>query len=208
MIISAVTVLSSCSFNVGTTSDPGKAVSNSNTSKPAASNTSNAGTSAPPSKPAATPEKASAACREQKLDGKVFIKSQTFPIDFKPYEGSCFVTFAEKEDMVDEKDVPRGSTFYIYKDNKQLAELPDAFGGSTACWIEGVSFKDLNGDGLTDIVLAGSCLGAKASFPSNAVYVNTGSEFQTDDEANSKLENLKSVKEIESFVKSNVKLFF
>lgn len=147
-------------------------------------------------------------CNNLKLSGKNFIAKQSFPIDFEPFPGGCFATFGSKEDMLDEKDVPRGSTFHIFKGGKSVLELPDAFDGQAACWVEAVSFKDLNGDGKTDIIMAGSCLAAKDSYPSNAVYVNNGSRFTTDAEANSKLNELKSAKAIEDYVSSHMKSFF
>lgn len=147
-------------------------------------------------------------CPAVKREGKRQIKSQTFPFDFKPFNDMCFVTFASTEDMLDEKDVPRGSTFHFYKNGNSVLDLPDAFDGQQACWVEGVSFKDLNGDGFTDIIIAGSCLAAKDSYPSNAIFVNNGDDFTTNAEANQKLENLKKLAEIEAFVKRNQKLFF
>lgn len=147
-------------------------------------------------------------CPPVKQAGKRQIKSQTFPFNFKPFTNACFVTFASLEEMLDEKDVPRGSTFHIYQNGESVLDLPDAFDGQTACWIEGVAFKDLNADGLTDIILAGSCLGAKSSYPSNAIYVNNGEDFTTNGEANQKLENFKKLSEIEAFAKKNQGLFF
>ena len=147
-------------------------------------------------------------CNDLKLSGKNFIAKQSFPIDFEPFTGGCFATFGSKEDMLDEKDVPRGSTFHIFKGGKSVLELPDAFDGQAACWVEAVSFKDLNGDGKTDIIMAGSCLGAKDSYPSNAVYANNGKRFTTDAEANSKLSELRSAKAIEDYVSSHMKSFF
>lgn len=147
-------------------------------------------------------------CPPVKRAGKRQIKAQTFPINFVPFADMCFVTFASVEDMMDEKDVPRGSTFHIYQNGNSVLDLPDAFDGLTACWVEAVSFKDLNADGLTDIIVAGSCLGAKDSYPANAVYANTGQTLTTKAEANQKLENFKKLSEIESFVKKNQNLFF
>jgi hypothetical protein len=76
-------------------------------------------------------------CDEQKQAGKRYIKSQSFTFDYKPFERSCFVTFGSTDQMTDEKDYPRGSTFYIYKDGKQVFEFPSAFGGIPGCWVEG-----------------------------------------------------------------------
>jgi len=148
------------------------------------------------------------ACLKAAIEGKKLIPSQTFVFDYEPFKGACFVTFANKEDMVDDKDVPRGSKFYIYKDGKQVYEFEDAFDGQEACWVEGVGFEDLNADGKTEVIIAGSCLGAKDSYPQNAVYLNLNDDFKTFNTSNSKLENLKTVKEISDYVKKNKNQFF
>jgi hypothetical protein len=147
-------------------------------------------------------------CPDVKLAGKLQIKSQTFPFNFEPFPDSCFVTFASVEQMVDKTDVPRGSTFHLYQRGRLVLDLPDAFDAQEACWVEGVSFKDLNGDGLTDIVIAGSCLGARDSYASNAIFVNNGDDFTTNATANGDLADLKKLSAIEAFVKRNQKLFF
>ncbi len=181
--------------------------SNTNVQKPAVNEPVK-----PNSTTTATPKvetkSAAASCSPVEREGKRQIKSQSFPLDFKPFANMCFVTLASLEDMSDEKDVPRGSTFHIYQNGNSVVDLPDAFDGQSACWVEGVVFKDLNMDGLTDIVMAGSCLGAKNSYPSNAIFVNSGKDFTTNSEANQKLENLKKLSEIEAFVKKNQNSFF
>ena len=144
-------------------------------------------------------------CLKAKMDGKRLIATQTFLFDHEPFKGSCFVTFASKEDMLDEKDVPRGSTFHIFKDGKKVYDFEDAFDGQQACWVEAVAFEDLNDDKKTDVVMAGSCLGAKDSYPSNAVYMNKGTEFQTIASANQKLEKFTTIKQIVDYVKSQQK---
>lgn len=203
IIIAAVST-SACSFNIGgakTATETGSAANASNTAANAAKT--------PESGPASTAAaKAPIECGQPKQAGKRFIKSQSFPFDFKPFEGGCFVTFGSVEDMLDEKDLPRGSTFYIYKDGKQVFEFPDGFGGQPACWLAGVSFKDLNGDGLTDVIMAGACLAARDSYPVNAIYKNTGSTFTTKEDANAELGELTSLKDIEAFAKKNLKMFF
>ncbi|HVF46840.1 MAG TPA: hypothetical protein VNA17_04675 [Pyrinomonadaceae bacterium] len=147
-------------------------------------------------------------CGPVSMAGKVFVRKQSFAFDHEPFRGGCFVTFASKDDMVDERDVPRGSTFHIFKEAKKVYDFPDAFGGQTACWVEAVSFKDLNADGKTDVIMAGKCLGARDSYPANAVYANTGREFTTNDEANNKLESLRTSAQIEQYVKRNLNEFF
>ncbi len=149
-----------------------------------------------------------AACLNAKIEGTRLIANQTFVFDFEPFKKSCFVTFGSKEDMLDEKDVPRGSTFYIYKDGKQIYQFEDAFDGQPACWVEGVGFEDLNHDGKTEVIIAGSCLGAKNSYPMNAVYLNIRDDFKTVSTSNSTLENFKTIKQISDFVKKNNNKFF
>jgi hypothetical protein len=198
---------SACSINLSSPNSaaaPNQNASNTTTQKP----DEKAQPASTVTTPKNEPKPAAVNCPPVKRAGKRQIKSQSFPFNFKPFTNACFVTFASVEEMLDEKDVPRGSTFHIYQDGESVLDLPDAFDGQTACWIEGVAFKDLNGDGLTDIVLAGSCLGAKNSYPSNAIYVNNGEDFTTNAEANQKLENFKKLSEIEAFVKKNQGLFF
>ncbi len=158
-----------------------------------------------------TPVKSSidkSTCLRAKMDGMRLIASQTFVFDHEPFPGSCFVTFGSIDDMVDETDVPRGSTFHIFKDGKKVFDFPDAFDGIQACWVEGVGFEDLNGDGNIDVVIAGSCLAARDSYPQNAVFVNTGTKFTTDGDANASLGDFTTVKQITQYVEKNTKKFF
>jgi len=138
--------------------------------------------------------------------GKKFIAEQSFPFDYEPFRGSCFVTFGNLKEMVDETDVPRGSTFHIYKDGKQVFQFPAALGYDD--WVEAAAFEDLNGDGLTDVIIAGRWLGTNFSAPINVVYVNTGTTFTTNTEANKKLDKLKSIAAIKKAVKRDLKSFF
>ena len=148
------------------------------------------------------------ACLTAKMDGKKLITDQTFVFDFEPFPKSCFVTFANKAEMLDDKDVPRGSTFHIYKDGKIIYDFEDSFDGQAACWVEGVGFEDLNGDGRKEVIIAGSCLGAKDSYPANAVYQNINDDFRTYANQNENLSNLKTVKQIADYVKKNKDKFF
>ena len=149
-----------------------------------------------------------AECYQSKVAGKKLVREQTFVFDHKPYEKSCFVTFANPDEMVDERDVPRGSTFHIFTKGDDMFEFPDAFNGQTACWVEALSFDDLNKDGLTDVIMAGKCLGAKDSYPTNAIFVNVGKGFSTNEEANAELDDLKNIQQIREFVGKNLKRFF
>lgn len=158
-----------------------------------------------------TPVKSSidkSTCLKAKKDGMRLIASQTFVFDHEPFTGSCFVTFGNIDDMVDETDVPRGSTFHIFKDGKIVYDFPDAFAGTPACWVEAVGFNDLNGDGKTDVVIAGRCLAARDSYQQNAVFVNTGTKFTTDENANESLNEFETVKAISQYVERNIKKFF
>lgn len=149
-----------------------------------------------------------AQCYASKVAGKVLVREQTFLFDHKPYEKSCFVTFADPNEMVDKKDVPRGSTFHIFTNGEDVFEFPDPFGGQTACWVEALSFDDLNNDGQTDVIMAGRCLGAKDSYPTNAIFANVGKGFSTNEEANAELDELENIQQIRDFVKRNLKRFF
>lgn len=148
------------------------------------------------------------ACLKAAMDGKRLIPSQTFVFDHEPFPKSCFVTFASKEDMLDEKDVPRGSTFHIFKDGKVIYDFEDAFDGIPACWVEGVGFEDLSGNGKTDIIIAGKCLGAKDSYPMNAIYENYQDDFRTYRSQNEALDEFTTVKQIADYAKKNRDQFF
>ncbi|MGC2237655.1 MAG: hypothetical protein WA584_15945 [Pyrinomonadaceae bacterium] len=163
-------------------------------------------TEATPAKTVAPKDKS--ACLKARLDRKKLIADQTFVFDYEPFPKSCFVTFGNLDEMMDDKDLPRGSTFYIYRDGEQIYEFADAFDGQTGCWVEGVGFEDLNDDGKTEVIVAGRCLGAKDSYTSNAVYINSGDDFQTSAEQNRLIENFKTIKEISAFVKKNKSKFF
>ncbi len=183
-----------------------------NTGGPPTNNKATDNSAATTAKPEASPSKPAvadkSACLKATMPGKKLIASQTFVFDNEPFKGSCFVTFGSNEDMLDETDVPRGSTFHIYKDGKKVYDFPDAFAGTAACWVEAVGFSDLNDDGKTDVVIAGSCLSARDSYPQNAVFVNDGKTFTTNEEANELLNEAKTVKAIESIVKKNGGKFF
>jgi hypothetical protein len=130
---------------------------------------------------------------------------QTFPIDFEPFRTSCFVTAYNPE----YDDPPLESEFAIYTDGKEVFKFPDQFNGvQFGCWVTGVAFQDLNGDGLTDIIVAGMCSAKTAPYSENMVYANTGKSFTTDINANYKLQDFKKISEIEKFVKANQNLFF
>jgi hypothetical protein len=142
-------------------------------------------------------------CLKNRRNGKVPDAKQTFVMDFAPFEDACFITFHDAEYT----NPPLGSEFYVYRDSKEIFEFPGQLKGAT-CWVEAVSFVDLNEDGLKDIIIAGMC-GAKAgAYSENIVYQNTGDGFTTDEDANYKLADFKRTKDIENFVRRNRQLFF
>jgi hypothetical protein len=203
LLLSAIFAAAGCSAGMVTNENLANAVppvKTNDNAKPAqnSSGKTPANTTAATAKPA---DKSS--CLTVKMDGKRLIASQTFVFEHEPFKGDCFVTFASKDDMLDEKDVPRGSTFHIFKDGKKVYDFDDAFDGQPACWVEAVGFEDVNADSKSDVVIAGKCLSAKDGYPVNAVFLNNGSKFSTSSDSNQLLENLSTVKAIVDFAKKN-----
>ena len=144
-------------------------------------------------------------CAKINTGDKKLLVSQTFPFDFAPYKNSCFVTAHDPE----YDDPPLDSEFSIYRDGKEIFFFPNQFNGvTTGCWVEAVSFQDLNNDNLTDIIVVGKCSAKTAPYNENTVYVNTGITFTTDEDANYKLADFQTIKDITDFVKRNKQLFF
>lgn len=144
-------------------------------------------------------------CYTVETGDMVVQKSQTFPVDFAPFKGGCFVTTYNPEF----DDPPMESEYAIYVDGKEAFKFPAQFNGTSfGCWVEAVSFQDLNEDGLTDIIVAAKCSGKSSSYSENMVYVNTGKEFTTDETANYKLSGLEKIKDVADFVKKNKEAFF
>jgi hypothetical protein len=142
-------------------------------------------------------------CLKNRRGDKVPDAGQTFVMDFEPFRDACFITFHDAEYT----NPPLGSEFHVYRDGKPIFEFPSQLNGAT-CWVEAVSFVDLNEDELKDIIVAGMC-GAKAgAYSENIVYANTGDSFRTNEDANYKLADFKRIKEIENFVRRNRQLFF
>ena len=84
-------------------------------------------------------------CRSVDTGDRFVLKKQTFPIDFKPFEKSCFVTSHDPE----YEDPPFGSVIEIFKDGKRVFEFDSRFNPEAAtCWVKGVAFEDLTEDGV------------------------------------------------------------
>lgn len=143
-------------------------------------------------------------CYNLKREDLMIDKKQTFAIDFKPFEKSCFVTFHDPEF----DNPPLGERFFIYKNGKEVFNFPEQFGeGNVACWIDAVSFEDLNEDQLKDIVIVGKCGGKSSDFNENMVYINTGKEFVTNADSNVETMDFSKISQIREFVKKNPKMF-
>ena len=144
-------------------------------------------------------------CFETDTGDNVVLRRQTFVIDFEPFRGACFVTSHNPEF----DDPPMESEIGIYSDGKKIFDFPEQFNGAKfGCWIDAVAFEDLNSDGLKDIIIVGKCSAKSAAYNENTIYVNTGSGFVTNTNANFELGEFTSVKDISDFVKANQKLFF
>ena len=193
----------SCSLNRDNTAP---ANNQSNATPPAASATPKTEASAADSggkKEEKTVSKAD--CVNVNTGDKQLLENQTFPIDFAPFERSCFVTSYNPE--YDEP--PLEAEFAIYKDGKKVFDFPSQFNGVTfGCWVEAVAFEDLNGDNLKDIVVVGKCSAKTDDYNENMVYVNTGKAFTTNEDANYKISDFTKIKDIADYVKKNKQVFF
>lgn len=150
-------------------------------------------------------ETAKTDCTNINTGEKTLLKSQTFPINFAPFKNSCFVTAHDPEYT----DPPLNSEFSIYRNGEEMFFFPGQFNGvTTGCWVEAVSFQDLNNDNLTDIIVVGKCGAKSGPYHENMVYVNTGTTFITDENANYKLADFEKAGEISNFVKRNKQIFF
>ena len=142
-------------------------------------------------------------CKTAKMANMAIDKKQTFAFDFEPFKNSCFVTFSDTEFT----DYPLGEKFFIFTNGKQVFEFPNQ-SEAAGNHIEAVAFEDLNGDKLTDVIVASS-VGEKSGVNHfGQVYVNNGKAFTTDEQANLQLDDLKSTKEIANFVRQHKQLFF
>lgn len=166
--------------------------------------------SAAAASPEATPESAAGrnatlACQSVDTGDYNVYKKQTFAIDFEPFRGSCFVTSHNPE----YDDPPLESKFAIYKNGKQVFDFPSQFNGTNfGCWVEAVSFQDLNDDKKTDVIVVSRCQAKSSEYNENSVYMNDGKGFTTRVDPNIRLGEFKTVKEVVDFVHENRSMFF
>ncbi len=139
-------------------------------------------------------------CYNVDTSPKALLKSQTFAIDFEPFKRSCFVTSHDAEF----KDPPLDAEIAIYKDGAKVFTFPDQFNGvTTGCWVDAVSFQDLNRDRLTDIIVVGQCSAKTAPYNENVVYLNDTKSFITLPNGNDRLSDFATIKDIVAFLKEN-----
>lgn len=184
--------------------------SNSNTAKTSASNGLEAGQNTNTASNASRVDnKALAAAKQECLETEtgddVVMKTQTFPIDFDPFSGSCFVTTYNPE----YDDPPMESHYAIYKNGKKIFDFPEQFNGATfGCRVDGVSFQDLNNDKRKEVIVVGKCSTKGGPYNENMVYINTGKAFVTRADGNNKLSDFTKIKEIADFVQDNKEIYF
>lgn len=144
------------------------------------------------------------ACYNFKRDGMKLLKTQTFAIDFEPFKKACFVTFYGAEFS----NPPLGAQFYIYKNGKEAFNFPEQFnGGNTLCWVDAVSFEDLNGDDLKDVIVVGKCGAKSDAYNENMVYINNGDEFVINKDSNMDLMDFTKTGEIKKYVQEHESKF-
>ena len=143
-------------------------------------------------------------CSETQVAGKRVLETQTFEIDFEPFEGACFVTAHDP----DQADPPIGSVFAIYKDGKRIYKFDTRYHEDAAtCWVEAVAFRDLDEDGKKDVIIVGQCGAKSGPIQGNEVHLNTGDGFRTKTAWNDSLEDQESVSEIEEYFRNNRRVF-
>ncbi|MBK9164182.1 MAG: hypothetical protein IPM21_09760 [Acidobacteria bacterium] len=144
-------------------------------------------------------------CFETNTGDTDIVREQTFAIEFEPFKGTCFITMHNPE----YDDPPLESEFAIYRGNRRVAEFPEQFNGvNFGCWIEGVGFQDLNDDQKIDAVIVAKCSGKSGEYYENMVYANDGRGFTTNLDANYKLAEFKTVKQIAEYAREHRSAFF
>ena len=166
---------------------------------------------ASPAEPDSTPEEsagmsATLACQSIDPGEHKVYKKQTFAIDFEPFRNSCFVSTYDPEYG---DDPPLESEYAIYRNGKKVFDFPSQFNGVTVgCWVEAVSFQDLNGDKRNDVIVISKCSGKSATYNENSVYINDARGFTTRDDANMALGEFSTIRQVADFVKENRAMFF
>lgn len=143
-------------------------------------------------------------CTDLKRKGFALDKKQTFPIDFAPYEKSCFATFHDPEFM----NPALGAQYFIYKNGAEAFAFPEQFnGGNATCWVDGVSFEDVNNDKLKDIIVIGKCGAKSDAYNENMVYINTGKDFKVNKDANMEMMDFTKISQVKDYVEEHQESF-
>lgn len=143
-------------------------------------------------------------CADLKRKGFTLDKKQTFAIDFAPFEKSCFATFHDPEFT----SPALGAQYFIYKNNQEAFNFPEQFnGGNATCWVDAVSFEDVNKDQLRDIIVVGKCGAKSDDYNENMVYINTGKSFKINKEANMEMMDFSKISQIQNYVREHQENF-
>ena len=140
------------------------------------------------------------------------IASQSFKANFKYFKNIEFASFSDSSSGIDKV------RFYLLRDKEIVVKLPDVYGSmGWSFWeVTAISFKDLNFDGLKDIIIMAQYMTGIGPTGSRPFYVKDVF-FQdkngfTKREALTKLlnedrnyEKLKTIKSIRSYVKKQFK---
>lgn len=146
-----------------------------------------------------TPE-ISGSCNNLTRKGFALDKKQTFAIDFPPFEKSCFATFHDPEFT----NPALGAQYFIYRDGRQAFNFPEQFnGGNATCWVDAVSFEDVNSDQLKDIIVVGKCGAKSEAYNENMVYINTGKDFKVNKDANMEMMDFSEITQIKDYVREH-----
>lgn len=139
-------------------------------------------------------------CFGLKKEGFMLDKKQTFPLDFPPFEKSCFAVFHDPEFT----DPALGAQFFVYRDGKEIFEFPEQFnGGNATCWVDAVAFDDVNKDDLKDILVVGKCGAKSGSYNENMAYINTGRDFKVNKEANMEMMDFSKISQMKDFIEKH-----
>lgn len=131
--------------------------------------------------------------------GLQVIENQCFPISLNSYGRVRFISGSKREDCTTIVN------FYLLDDeNNVLYKLPSFYGNEKGMFnnILAVSFKDVNNDGLKDIIIiADYKTNAAASSPICSIYFGKGREFINDKSLDSKINSSSNNKDISSALK-------
>jgi hypothetical protein len=127
------------------------------------------------------------------------IPNQTFDVELPHFGKVKFASYADNS----EKPVfkPR-LYFYLMKDNQIVYAFPEFYGhedGFDCGFVKAVGLRDVNDDGLKDIIIIGECLASKP-FPVIDVYFNATDRFTHDKKINEALNSDESIKTIADIV--------